>query len=229
MARSGRRRTRPARAASSPSPLPRRATLPTRASGSSPSPPAPWRPPCSPASPRRPAPSSSSRSRTPPASASPRSTPPWSATSSTTNSSTARQSASTAPSACPHADARPRRTTGGRTIPPAVGADRRPTTFGVKALIRHPDGRFLVVRHSYADTRRWALPGGGYKPARETPTEAAAREVREELGILLPPDGFAALDTTVTTLEGKHDTLTILTADALDDAFRLSPEIAEAR
>jgi 8-oxo-dGTP diphosphatase len=106
---------------------------------------------------------------------------------------------------------------------------RRPTTFGVKALIRHPDGRFLVVRHSYADTRRWALPGGGYKPARETPTEAAAREVREELGILLPPDGFAALDTTVTTLEGKHDTLTILTADALDDAFRLSPEIAEAR
>jgi hypothetical protein len=49
---------------------------------------------------------------------------------------------------------------------------RRPTTFGVKALIRHPDGRFLVVRHSYADTRRWALPGGGYKPARETPAES---------------------------------------------------------
>jgi predicted NUDIX family NTP pyrophosphohydrolase len=58
---------------------------------------------------------------------------------------------------------------------------RRPATFGVKALIRHPDGRFLVVRHSYADTRRWALPGGGYKPTRETPPEAAAREIHEEL------------------------------------------------
>ncbi|WP_371407045.1 NUDIX domain-containing protein [Kribbella sp. NBC_00662] len=106
---------------------------------------------------------------------------------------------------------------------------RKPTTFGVKALVRHADGRFLVVRHSYADTRRWALPGGGYKPTRETPAEAAARELHEELGIVLPPADFAVLDTTVTTLEGKHDTLTILTAVAPADAFTLSPEIAEAR
>jgi ADP-ribose pyrophosphatase YjhB (NUDIX family) len=106
---------------------------------------------------------------------------------------------------------------------------RKPTTFGVKALVRHADGRFLVVRHSYADTRRWALPGGGYKPTRETPAEAAARELHEELGIVLPPAAFTVLDTTVTTLEGKHDTLTILTAVAPADAFTLSPEIAEAR
>lgn len=106
---------------------------------------------------------------------------------------------------------------------------RKPTTFGVKALVRHADGRFLVVRHSYADTRRWALPGGGYKPTRETPAEATARELHEELGIVLPPADFAVLDTTVTTLEGKHDTLTILTAVAPADAFTLSPEIAEAR
>ncbi|TKK83417.1 NUDIX domain-containing protein [Kribbella jiaozuonensis] len=106
---------------------------------------------------------------------------------------------------------------------------RRPTTFGVKALVRQADGRFLAVRHSYADTRRWALPGGGYKPTRETPTEAAARELREELSIALPAAAFTVLDTTVTTLEGKHDTLTILTAVAPSDAFTLSPEIAEAR
>jgi len=106
---------------------------------------------------------------------------------------------------------------------------RRPTTFGVKALVRQADGRFLVVRHSYADTRRWALPGGGYKPARETPAEAAARELHEELGLVLAPESFTVLDTTVTTLEGKHDTLTILTALATSDAFTLSPELAEAR
>ncbi|MFF0268917.1 NUDIX domain-containing protein [Kribbella sp. NPDC004536] len=106
---------------------------------------------------------------------------------------------------------------------------RRPTTFGVKALLRLPDGRFLVVRHSYADTHRWSLPGGGYKPSRETPAEAATREVREELGLAVPPDTFQIVRTTITTLEGKHDTLTILTAFASTDALRLSPELAEAR
>ena len=106
---------------------------------------------------------------------------------------------------------------------------RKPTTFGVKALLRQEDGRFLVVRHSYADTRRWALPGGGYKPARETPAQAAAREVHEELGLVVTPEAFTVVDTTVTTLEGKHDTLTILTAVATEDQVKLSPEIAEAR
>ncbi|TDW19172.1 NUDIX domain-containing protein [Kribbella kalugense] len=106
---------------------------------------------------------------------------------------------------------------------------RKPTTFGVKALVRLPDDRFLVVRHSYADTRRWSLPGGGYKPSRETPAEAAAREIHEELDIALPAEAFTVLDTTVTTLEGKHDTLTILAATTSVAALRLSPEIAEAR
>ncbi|GAA1144148.1 NUDIX domain-containing protein [Kribbella jejuensis] len=106
---------------------------------------------------------------------------------------------------------------------------RRPTTFGVKALLRLPDGRFLVVRHSYADTRRWSLPGGGYRPALETPAQAAAREVREELGLAVPPEAFTELTTAVTTVEGKHDTLTILTAFTTDDRLILSPEIAEAR
>jgi len=104
---------------------------------------------------------------------------------------------------------------------------RRPTTYGVKALVRHPDGRFLVVRHSYADTRRWSLPGGGYKPNRETPELAAAREVREELGLRV--ERCVVLDTVLTTLEGKRDNLTILSAAAVTDEMTLSPEIAEAR
>ncbi|MFF0338126.1 NUDIX domain-containing protein [Kribbella sp. NPDC004875] len=106
---------------------------------------------------------------------------------------------------------------------------RKPTTFGVKALLRLEDGRFLVVRHSYADTRRWGLPGGGYKPARETPAEAVAREIHEELGLVVTPESFAEVYTTVTTLEGKHDTLTTLTATTSSDAVQRSPEIAEAR
>lgn len=108
---------------------------------------------------------------------------------------------------------------------------RRPTTFGIKALLRHPDGagRFLVVRHSYADTRRWGLPGGGYRPARETPQEAAAREIAEELGLRIAPADFCVLDTVTTTLEAKRDTLTVLVAAAPTENVVLSPELAEAR
>jgi ADP-ribose pyrophosphatase YjhB (NUDIX family) len=106
---------------------------------------------------------------------------------------------------------------------------RKPTTFGVKALVRLTDGRFLVVRHSYADTRRWSLPGGGYKPTRETPAQAATRELHEELGLAVPAEAFTVVDTIVSTLEGKHDTLTILTATASSEAVSRSPEIAESR
>lgn len=39
---------------------------------------------------------------------------------------------------------------------------RRPTTYGVKALLIHPSDpeKCLVVRHSSADRERWGLPGG---------------------------------------------------------------------
>lgn len=106
---------------------------------------------------------------------------------------------------------------------------RRPTTYGVKILVRDPSGRFLVVRHSYSDSKRWGLPGGGYRPDRETPTEAAAREVLEELGLTLAANALTELETVTTTLEAKRDTLTILEGAAPAAALILSPELAEAR
>ncbi|GAB3221782.1 NUDIX domain-containing protein [Glycomyces halotolerans] len=108
---------------------------------------------------------------------------------------------------------------------------RRPVTFGVKALLQHPDGsgRILVVRHSYSDPSRWGLPGGGYKPKVETPEQAISREVAEELSISLPAAAFTALETVTTTLEGKRDTLTILRAVASEEQVSLTPELAEAR
>lgn len=108
---------------------------------------------------------------------------------------------------------------------------RKPATFGVKALLLHPDGsgRFLVVRHSYSDPARWGLPGGGYKPARETPEQAISREVAEELSLSLPAQAFTVLDTVTTTMEGKRDTLTILRAIASIEQVSPSPELSEAR
>jgi 8-oxo-dGTP diphosphatase len=107
---------------------------------------------------------------------------------------------------------------------------RRPTTFGVKVLLIHPDdpAQCLIVRHSYSDNARWGLPGGAYRPGRETPEQAAVREAFEELALTIT-DAPTVLDTVTTTLEGKHDNLTIMQATPAAAAFRRSPEIAEAR
>jgi len=55
-------------------------------------------------------------------------------------------------------------------------ADRDFTASGLVV----DDGRVLLVRHRKLD--RWLQPGGHVEP-RETPDEAAVREVREETGV----------------------------------------------
>jgi 8-oxo-dGTP diphosphatase len=107
---------------------------------------------------------------------------------------------------------------------------RKPATFGVKVLLMHPDdpAQCLIIRHSYGESARWGLPGGGYRPERESAESAGAREVLEELGLSIQ-ELPTKLETTITTLEGKRDTLTILRATPSSASFTLSPEIAEAR
>jgi 8-oxo-dGTP diphosphatase len=107
---------------------------------------------------------------------------------------------------------------------------RRPATFGVKVLLIHPDdpGQCLIVRHSYSDSARWGMPGGGYRPGRETPEQAGVREVCEELALTII-EAPTVLGTMTTTLEGKRDTLTIVQATPVSASFVRSPELAEAR
>jgi 8-oxo-dGTP pyrophosphatase MutT (NUDIX family) len=63
---------------------------------------------------------------------------------------------------------------------------RKPAIQGCRALGLDPQGRVLLVRHSYG-SGHWMPPGGGLKPG-EDPLVAAAREFREEIGIeLLAP------------------------------------------
>ena len=107
---------------------------------------------------------------------------------------------------------------------------RKPATFGVKVLLIHPDDptQCLIVRHSYSDSAWWGMPGGGYRPGRETPEQAGVREVCEELALTIT-EVPTVLDTMRTTLEGKRDTLTIVQATPVSASFVPSPEIAEAR
>jgi len=58
---------------------------------------------------------------------------------------------------------------------------------GVSACIFDEAGRVLLAHH--VDTRTWAFPGGAVEPD-EDPAEALAREVREELGIMVAVQGL---------------------------------------
>ncbi|QFR02559.1 NUDIX domain-containing protein [Streptomyces phaeolivaceus] len=75
--------------------------------------------------------------------------------------------------------------------PAAYGASRATLWTGVSVLITDTVGRILLQRVTYRTTR--LLPGGGVD-AKEAPTEAAAREVLEELGVRLPISRALAVD-----------------------------------
>ncbi len=53
-------------------------------------------------------------------------------------------------------------------------------TVGCGVLIESRDGKLLLQKRS--DTGEWCVPGGALEPG-ETYVEAAAREIREEVGI----------------------------------------------
>jgi 8-oxo-dGTP diphosphatase len=106
----------------------------------------------------------------------------------------------------------------------------KPTTYGVKALVIHPNDstRVLLVRHSYGNQSLWSLPGGGYKPTRETPEQAARRECIEELG--LESDSSATvLEEHLTASRGKQGHLKIIRLSASSEETSPNGEIAEAR
>jgi ADP-ribose pyrophosphatase YjhB (NUDIX family) len=65
-----------------------------------------------------------------------------------------------------------------RVVRHVAAADTR----GVRCVLRSGD-RVLLVRHTYGD-RNWALPGGRVRRG-ETPSDAARREISQELGLAI--------------------------------------------
>ena len=100
----------------------------------------------------------------------------------------------------------------------------KPVTFGVRAVVLGPDGRLLLVKHTY--DKYWYLPGGAMKRG-EAAEAALRREVKEELGIA-ELSIEKKLGTYVSTREGKRDTIEVFVAHAAAMGKRQRLEIAAA-
>ena len=87
-------------------------------------------------------------------------------------------------------------------------------------------GELLLVRNSYGDTRAWVLPGGGIRPWEE-PALAAAREIKEEVGV--EAKDLRPVATYQSAAEGKRDSVHLFTARSKDRLTADNFEIAEAR
>ena len=94
-------------------------------------------------------------------------------------------------------------------------------------LVRDPQGRILLVRPTYK--QGWDIPGGYVEPS-ESPAQAAAREVVEELGVPLPVGSLLVVDWAPHPAEGDK-LLFVFDGGQLEDVSTLVPdgsEIAEA-
>ena len=87
----------------------------------------------------------------------------------------------------------------------------RVRTRGAKVMVFNPAGELLLIRNSYGRTHLYVLPGGGIG-RRETPEAAAAREVKEEVG--LDVTGLVRVSEHFNGAEGKRDTIFLFAAKA---------------
>lgn len=86
---------------------------------------------------------------------------------------------------------------------------RNPETHGVFVGVWH-HGRVLLLQNSYK--RQFSMPGGGFHRG-ESPEEAGARELREEVGLRLEPGVLRPVFQTVGTDEHKRDYVHFLEVD----------------
>ena len=92
----------------------------------------------------------------------------------------------------------------------------KPKTTGVKVFIKYKDQVFFI-QNSYGQ-RYWTLPGGGVKKG-ESLEDAAKREVKEEVGIVL--NQVISKGSFLYEEEGKKDMIHVFFAEVEDNLFRI--------
>ena len=83
---------------------------------------------------------------------------------------------------------------------------RRPHTHGALVAVWF-DGEILLVKNSYR--AHYTLPGG-YVRRGESASEAGARELREEVGLVVPTDEVAEVYNATKHFEARDDEVTIV-------------------
>ena len=78
---------------------------------------------------------------------------------------------------------------------------RRPRTSGAHLFMWH-QGRVLLLRTSYRSG--WTTPGGAIKQG-ESPVDAAIREAREEIGLVLTATDLHLADVVEHSLDYRRD------------------------
>lgn len=102
----------------------------------------------------------------------------------------------------------------------------RPRTSGVKVLLFDSDKALALIRNAYGRSDLFVLPGGGIRLF-EKPQAAAAREIREELG--LEAKEIVLCSVHHSSAEGKRDIIYLFTAKARGELSIDQREVAEAR
>ena len=98
-------------------------------------------------------------------------------------------------------------------------------TRGVKVMVFNPARELLLIRNSYGRSHLHVLPGGGIHRG-EAPEQAAAREVREEVGVGCERLTFRSVHRN--HAEGKRDTIYLFTGFTTDRPSPASFEVEEA-
>jgi len=99
-------------------------------------------------------------------------------------------------------------------------------TTGVKVMMFNSAGELLLIRNGYGASDQFVLPGGGVS-RRESPAAAAAREIREELG--LEVRDVDPVWTYESGAEGKRDTIHLFKAISDGQPVEDQVEVVEAR
>lgn len=101
----------------------------------------------------------------------------------------------------------------------------RPRLYGVRVLAIDPEGRVLLVRHSYG-SGRWSPPGGGMRKG-EDACVAGLRELREETGCTI--DGIYEIAVVEERLHGTANVVRIVGGPVVGTPHANLREIVETR